>query len=202
MGIGAVMTQGSRIIPVQACGDRAREFLPDSPLSHVARGGREPGGQGGTATWKRLDANHLAWAECGLQGGRSRRRERGHGGRVGGGSGLGVAGRLGGPYLPDCCSPDAFAAGAWPVQPADLIPSSPPAQAPLCLPRRLKVLASSAGGGRGEGHRHSEPRALPGQADLWREAVFPEPPDHSGPQFPLPKHGGPVNGGTGVLGGV
>lgn len=69
-------------------GERA---APDAQLSCVARGGREPGGQGRTATWKRLDGNHLAWAECGLQRGRSRSRERGHGGRVDGGLGLGGA---------------------------------------------------------------------------------------------------------------
>lgn len=34
------------------------------------------------------------------------------------------AGSGGGPYLPDCCSPHAFTATAWPIQPADLIPSS------------------------------------------------------------------------------
>lgn len=78
--------------------------------------------------------NHLAWAECGLHGGRSRSWERGHGGRVDGGLGLGVATLR--PLL-DCCSPDAFTVMAWPIQPADLIPSSPPLQAPLCLPRRL-----------------------------------------------------------------
>lgn len=84
------MTWGSHRIAVQACGERVRAS-PDSWLSRVARGGREPGGQGRTATWKRLDVNHLAWAECGLQRGRSRSWERGHGGRVDGGLGLGVA---------------------------------------------------------------------------------------------------------------
>lgn len=91
---GAVnMTQGSHRIPVQACGDRARKLLPNSQRSHVARGGREPGGQGGTATWKRLDANHLAWAECGLPGEEEKEPswEGGHGGRVDGGLELGVA---------------------------------------------------------------------------------------------------------------
>lgn len=69
MGGGGVdTTQGSHRTPAQTCGDRVRELLPNAQLSHVARGGREPGGQGGTATWKRLDANHLARAECGLQG--------------------------------------------------------------------------------------------------------------------------------------
>lgn len=67
-GVGVDMTQGFHRTPVQTCGDRVRELLPNAQLSHVARGGREPGGQGGTATWKRLDANHLARAECGLQG--------------------------------------------------------------------------------------------------------------------------------------
>lgn len=150
-------------------------MFPNSQLSHVAGGGREPAGQGGTATWKRLDGNHLAWLECGLQGGEE--QEPGDrpwwagGWRVGAGSG-----RPGGPYLPDCCSPDAFTATAWPIQPADLIPSSPPLQAPLCLPRRLKALLPlllGVGWGEGTGHRHPEPRALPGQADLGGSSCMP-----------------------------
>lgn len=152
----------------------------------MAGGGREPGGQGGTATWKRLDGNHLAWLECGLQGGEE--REPGDrpwwagGWRVGAGSG-----RPGGPYLPDCCSPDAFTATAWPIQPADLIPSSPPLQAPLCLPRRLKALLPLLQGGGGTGHRHPEPGSLPGQADLGGSSGMPCTSRPLWPQFPLPR---------------
>lgn len=143
-------------------------MLANSPLSRVARGGREPGGQGGTATWKTVDVNHLAWAECGLQ--RGEEQETGKkpwwAGRWR--VGLGVA-RPRGPYLPDCCSPDAFTATAWPIQPADLIPSSPPLQAPLCLPRRLKALAVSSSGerkNRTQPKGEEKPGTLPGQAEL------------------------------------
>lgn len=161
MGRGRSTCTGSHMIPIQTWGDRARELLPNSQLSRVARGGREPGGQGGIATWKTLDGNHLAWLECGLQGGEE--QEPGDrpwwagGWRVGAGSG-----RPGGPYLPDCCSPDAFTATAWPIQPADLIPSSPPSQAPLCLPRRpidrrLYCLFCPGGGGGGRRNRTQAP---------------------------------------------
>lgn len=116
-------------MPVQ---DRVRERLPNPQLSHVARGGREPGGQGGTATWKRLDGNHLAWAECGLQGGgvgRSRSRERGHGGRADGGLELGVA-------HPEALAFQTAAAQMpsqpWPgpSNPLTSFPAPPPSQAP------------------------------------------------------------------------
>ena len=109
-----------------------------------------------------------------------RRRERGRGGRVDGGLGLGVA-RLGGPYLPDCWSPAAFTATAWPIQPADLIPSFPPhppaLEAPLCLPRRLKALAASFAGKR----KTRRTQAPCGQNSarsgrLGGAIVFPEPP--------------------------
>ena len=155
----------------------------------MARGGREPGGQGGTATWKKFDVNHLAWAECGLQ--RGEEQETGKrpwwAGRWR--VGLGVA-RPRGPYLPDCCSPDAFTATAWPIQPADLIPSSPPLQAPLCLPRRLKALAASSSGERKSRTQQKgyESLELCQVRQNWGSCCIPCAPDHSGPQFPLPKH--------------
>lgn len=84
------MIQGSH--PDLEWGGRARELLPNSTQSHVARGGREHGGQGGTATWKMLDVNHLAWAECGLQRGEEQQTGKrlwwAGGRRVGSGSGL------------------------------------------------------------------------------------------------------------------
>lgn len=74
--------------------------------------------------------------------GRSRSRERGHGGRVHGGLELGVA-------HPEALAFQTAAAQMpsqpWPgpSNPLTSFPAPPPSQAPLCLPRRLSALAAS-----------------------------------------------------------
>lgn len=85
--------------------------IPPSQLGPVARGGRELGGQGGTATWKALMGTSWPGWGPGTVGYREggARRAGGHSGRATDSSELGVA--AGGPHLPDCCSPDASTAG-------------------------------------------------------------------------------------------
>lgn len=134
------MTQRSHIIPVWCWEDSPGELLPNSQLSHVARGGREPGGQGGTATWKSLDANHLAWAGGMWAAGR-------------GGAGDGKEAMVGGWMAglgwewPDPEAPTFQTAAAqmpsqpWPgpSNPLTSFPAPLPHKLPPCLPRRLEA---------------------------------------------------------------
>lgn len=147
---------------LQGQSERAMPQL--SKLSHVARGGREPGGQGGTATWKRLDANHLAWAgvwAAGREGQGPGRRPRWAGGwRVGAGRGHPEAPT----FQPAAAQMPSLQAGL--IQPADLIPSCPPSQAPSPACHVDCRLSSILGWGGRAGHRHPEPQALPNQKEL------------------------------------
>lgn len=110
------MLQGSCIIPARSGGAGYEELLPNSPRWVPCVEGRSLVGRGGTATWKTVDVNHLAGRSVGCRGrGGSRRGKEAMVGRQMGGVGLGWPAQ--GPYLPDCCSPDAFTATAWPIQP-------------------------------------------------------------------------------------
>ena len=104
----------------------------------------------------------------GCREGRSRRLERGHGGRVDGGLGW----EWPGPEAPTFQTaaaqmPSQLRPG--PSNPLTSFPALPPLQAPLCLPRRLKALAASSSGerkNRTQPKGEEKPGTLPGQAEL------------------------------------
>lgn len=125
----------------------------------------------------------------GCREGRSRRRERGHGGRVDGGLGW----EWPGPEAPTFQTaaaqmPSQLRPG--PSNPLTSFPAPPPCRPPLCLPRRLKALAASSSGERKSRTQQKgyESLELCQVRQNWGSCCIPCAPDHSGPQFPLPKH--------------